>query len=283
MEISPVTTADNWRLLDAIPFNNWKPLIWHRKPGLGAFLKAWREEGFMEEKFAYWEFVLKGANAHDIHGVQLRENIRKLAVDAGVPGDVRNVKKDHTVLVRCKAPEEQAERLLQTILKIPDALIKLHPTDSFKRKMTSEGGEPPKIPDEFEIIREDELSEMVWALQGAGKIFAGGEKSRERKLTQALKLALIETSACADEHNRGTPNNRNFVVTALENFISTGPVEDTDLVKQVYDLYQLCGQANEYLRLALSGQRTQDKVKELSEQILKLAGKILENLNNQKG
>lgn len=239
----------------------------------------------MEEgKFAYWEFVLKGADAHDIHGVQLRETIRRIAADKKIAGDVRNIKENGTVLVRCEDAQTAIDAFYDEILKIQakDFLISLDTQKSFKRKVTVEPKHDFELPEEFAVIREDELTEMVWALQGAGKIFAAGEKLKERKLVEALKLAVIEISACADEHNQDTPSNRNFIITALENFISTGPVEDADRVKQVYDLYQLCGQANEYLRLGLSGEQKQDRVEELSGRILKLTTSILENLNNQK-
>lgn len=65
----------------------------------------------------YWELVICGND--DIHGINLREEIRSLGNRLKLKGQVRNFKKDGTVHVYCAAENEaKAEEFLQEILKI---------------------------------------------------------------------------------------------------------------------------------------------------------------------
>ena len=71
----------------------------------------------------YWELLFCGKDSADIHGVTLRESIRKFASKMNISGEVRNIKTDGTVKVLCKATAEQAQELFDKIIAIKNPLI----------------------------------------------------------------------------------------------------------------------------------------------------------------
>ncbi len=232
-------------------------------------------------KFTYWEFVLKGADSKDIQGVELREKIREMAVKAKVSGDVRNVKEDRTVLVRCRTTDEKAKRLFDQIVGLDHPLVRLDAKKSKPRKLSVLEGPVPRFPKGFEVVREDELSEMVWALQGAGKVFGLNEDLRKKKILGALKQAINQIADQADKYRQKPWQSKAFVLTPIDNFICEAPTKDEGLVTQVYDLYQLCMETNNTRHA--EDKPGEGKTRELMGQILKLAVKIQKKLNKRRG
>lgn len=113
-----------------------------------------------------WLFRIIGEDETDIHGGGYRVRIMKFAKEQGVLGSVRNIKFKPEIEVRLiKENKEQAEKFkddLKTKLKEPklkfdDVCYFQDNDDNYK---------------DFTVVREDELTEMVWALQGAGQIFS---------------------------------------------------------------------------------------------------------------
>ena len=65
--------------------------------------------------------------------------------------------------------------------------------DEQKSRKTKIIFEPPQTDhnfDGFQIEKEDELTEMVWALQGAGRVFEMQERTRINRLDRALHYGL---------------------------------------------------------------------------------------------
>jgi len=147
----------------------------------------------------YWEFEFFGKNSEDLHGVELRERIRKIAYNLKINGVVKNLKASGTVKVTCSVSNsEEANNFFSEILSIKQSLIRI---DEIKSKKTKVVYEPPENVSpfkDFNIERADELSEMVWALLGAGRVFSSTEKVREKNrrknLGRSLKYGVSDIS-----------------------------------------------------------------------------------------
>jgi len=187
----------------------------------------------------YWEFVFSGS-AEDIHGIGLRESIRGIAIGVakGILGEVRNNKKDGTVSVICQAEYAVAEEFLKNILAGEKKI------DKHTKTQVDYPDEKASKFNSFTVKREDELSEMVWALQGAGKVFSSVEEKRKLALDNSLRLGLTVISACADELKSAPASKREFVLLAVDNYIQQCPTSDEGLVMGLYDLHELCAKAN---------------------------------------
>lgn len=197
----------------------------------------------------YWELVFWPKSAEDIHGVNLREAIRRAAVKIGIEsGHVRNNKKDGTVRVLCQENDEgKVKSLYESITEKPPGLAegKIDGKKSYFHKITySDESKAPKFQNGFEIIREDELSEMVWALQAAGKVFSSVEERRMNAFNAALKYGISYISSCADELRTNHYANRKFVLLAIDHYITECPSDDPNMIELLYQLHELCEYAN---------------------------------------
>lgn len=158
-----------------------------------------------------------------IQGVTLREKIKKIADDIKIRGFVRNLKDKKTVEIICIKDDNYNNFF--------DVLNKIKNDDKFEiNKIT----EHDHLLDEnhfkdFEIKREDDLQEMVWALQGAGKMFELTEKRRVKGQVKALIYGLSEIT---DWLNSGkiVP----LEPIALNNFLINCPIDnEQDLIENL--------------------------------------------------
>ena len=146
-----------------------------------------------------WAFKITGKDESELHGRQYRVLIKKLADKAQILGSVRNIKYKPQIEVRLDiADKTQAEAIKK---QLEDGLKSI---DTEAKPL--EFGELCQLDDdikyeEFSVIREDELTEMVWALQGAGEVFYKSSKDirtvmvlrdtmKERGLLGALKIEV---------------------------------------------------------------------------------------------
>ncbi len=232
-----------------------------------------------------WEFVLWGHE--DLHGIQLREKIKKLADEKNIVGMVQNEKSNGTVMVRCYAQgSEQANEFFEKILVINDPLIenKIDQLKSEKRKVILEPEEKKPFQQEFKINREDELSEMVWALQGAGKVFAIAEEQREKhhqqKLEQALEHGLAHISNKASELKANPKSVRHFILLTIEQFLREATAKN-DLITNLYELYYLCDYVNR-IQQAEKRQQKEPEMQGALDRIRGLCESIQQKLGKQK-
>lgn len=229
----------------------------------------------------FWEFEFFGKDSADIHGIGLREAIREIASKAKVKGKVENVKTNGSVKAVCAAKnEEQANKLFDKIIHIEKPPIKgsIFGRPLSKMRMVTYKPPIPKFKD-FAIKREDELSEMVWALQGAGKVFELQQKQKTERLNNSLKYAINLIADRATELKTNGKAKRKFVVLAIDNYIKECPVNDQVLMSTLYDLSELSEKANE---LAQSRETSDSELIVILDRILQACdsiSKIMKKLN----
>lgn len=227
----------------------------------------------------YWEFEFSGKNSSDVQGIGLREEIREIAVKIGINGVAKNEKKNGKVKVVCLVQnDEKAAEFFSKILASQNPLIR-GKIDEQKSKKTKITFDPPQTNhqfDGFHIEKEDELTEMVWALQGAGKVFALQETNRITSLNRALNYALTAISDCAGDLQTNPQSKRGFVEIALHNYIKECPTEDQELINNLYDLTHFCGKANMLLDYRKPEQEVE--LSDLLGKILILSSKIQDKL-----
>lgn len=154
-----------------------------------------------------------------IQGVTLRENIKEFANEKGFGGFVRNNKQLETVEVICKKKNEKAFlKEIEDIKKKDSDIIKIDKAIP-RNYIIDENG----FPNEFIVKREDDLHEMVWALQGAGRVFAVVEKRRIKGFLRGLSYELNTISDWL-----GNPEYV-FEPTSLNNFLTHCPFDDDDV------------------------------------------------------
>ena len=153
--------------------------------------------------------------------------------------------------------------------------------DEQKSRKTKIIFEPPQTDhnfDGFQIEKEDELTEMVWALQGAGRVFEMQERTRINRLDRALRYGLTIMSDCANELQTNSMSKRLFVLLAVDNYIKECPTKDQELIANLYDLHLFCEKANSLLEQRVTISSTETEFKELLTKILKLCSSIQEKI-----
>jgi len=114
---------------------------------------------------------IKAKKGHLIHGVGLRERILNCTEKTDVSGFVKNIKEDGTVEIHCSGTWKYFEPFFERLDELkPKFNIEEISTRQLKG-MTAENAELLGLTSEFHIVRDDDLQEMVWALQGASKKF----------------------------------------------------------------------------------------------------------------
>lgn len=237
------------------------------------------------ENMEYWQFEFCGKDSSDIQGIGLREEIRETAVKLGINGTVKNEKKNGKVKAVCLVENtEKALDFFNKILGTANPLIQ-GKIDEQKSRKTKIIFEPPQIDhnfDGFQIEKEDELTEMVWALQGAGRVFEMQERARITRLDRALRYGLTIMSDCANELQTNSMSKRTFVFLAVDNYIKECPTTDQELIANLYDLHLFCEKANSSLEQRSTNSSTETEFKELLTKVLKLCSIIKEKLPKTK-
>ncbi len=139
-----------------------------------------------------YKVVITGKTETDVHGVGLREFISKVANSekVKVDGNIRNIKNSNRVEILCKTKDD--------IVKLVDVIKQTIKDNPIIDSDEINFGEPKEVKDEtieivddkFEVIREDELTEMVWALQTAGKAVLSQEKIRSQNVIRGVLVEL---------------------------------------------------------------------------------------------
>ena len=214
---------------------------------------------------------IKGRVPDDVQGVNLREDIEKKAKELNsdkkydIRGYVRNVKGKAEVEVLFYAKKEEGEE------EFIDEIEKLVSGLAANTEGPWEEKRSVKFED-FKAVREDELTEMVWALRGAGKVFSGlvkevrnqtqamwgQEMERERKMLESLVrsieselVSINERRAYIEEGER----HLGFRLFCIENFIKEPPSDvDKDFLRSLNELYELCDEVNQLIKMKVIDQ-----------------------------
>jgi acylphosphatase len=222
---------------------------------------------------AIWRMVFWGATDMDVQGVYLRQIIKEIAdsKELCVKGHTRNLK-DGSVEVLCECDKATADKLFSSIKQ----------SSVFKRiKIDENKCESPTQKifafESFEIVREDDLKEMVWALQGAGRIFKEQDDIKKEEALRGLFYELRSMSDYAQEMLEKNDHKRTFRMLSMENIMTCPPSGiDETIVSQIGDLYQRCSEINGMIK----GPVSEDLKKELQE-VLSLSSKLEDRLNKK--
>lgn len=153
------------------------------------------------KSIVFWSFKIFGHDETDLHGGFYRVRIMHFANDylekhkSLIRGSVKNIKYKAEIEVRVVAETEKiAGEFKNNLDKELNGNRKEKLT--FGNLYAGEEETEEEITD-FKVIREDELTEMVWALQGAGGVFQDASKHlvirdimKERGLLGALNMEV---------------------------------------------------------------------------------------------
>ncbi|MFH1364510.1 MAG: acylphosphatase [Candidatus Aenigmatarchaeota archaeon] len=198
-----------------------------------------------------WKIRIEGHTEMDVQGVNLRETIASIADRMKMCGSVRNKKHTKNVEVVCKCDKQTAENFKNAIIHAD----KKNPLLDMKRIIVHEPEthsdlalDENKI-DEFIIEREDDLTEMVWALQNAGKALLLQEKLRTKSILRGLSA---EIAACREVLQNIDKNNISYTVCfptiAIEGFLTNPPEDYENLTTRLHELYRSARAINFMIR-----------------------------------
>lgn len=199
---------------------------------------------------SHWKLEFVAAEGRDIQGITLRESIRVLANKHKVKGMVHNVKESGSVEVVCELKgDEKPDSFFKEIVEMDEPLFKgcINSTDSKMTRLAYTPAENAPVFDGFKIRREDELTEMVWALQGAGRVFEMQGKARRAALNRALRYGITQISDCANEQIKTDHSPRMFMLLAVDHYLEECPEEDDVLIRNLYTLKYYCERANQLI------------------------------------
>ncbi|MFH1126858.1 MAG: acylphosphatase [archaeon] len=199
-----------------------------------------------------------------VQGVQLRETIRSIANKLKLKGAVEN-HKNGSVMAIFVYTKEQEDNIKKCILgalekvkksmeisepEFSEICINEKPIDSFElNKIDDKQIETELIKEDiFVVRREHELQEMVWALQGAGRVFSNSAKAvkhvseqkeiaaHKRLNSVMLELMHVQTDIsglrCIDD----LVCLRQFIIDPLINFTDG---HDNELLDEMIELYYM--------------------------------------------
>lgn len=174
---------------------------------------------------ALWRIVVKG---QQIQGVGFRERAAYAFNTLEIKGKARNIKETGEVefLLLSDQGEEALRQVIAGVIEktgelIPIALeaeiAHIAPVEEKYLEDTIAGVE------KFEVLREDDLQEMVWALQGAGNLFMTATKTinellKYKKNEMSMRLKAIRCELAHAQNKMG--NAKNLDLLCLGNFIA---------------------------------------------------------------
>jgi hypothetical protein len=220
--------------------------------------------------------ILLTSSAVDLHGILLRERIRAAMVKRWgkeVKGSVGNIAQGVEIIFEDgQVNEEELIRLLQNVV-LSNELIRRDFRNWDYYGITEAMDAPPS--EEFSITRSNELQETVWALQGAGKVFARiADQIKERdgkKLLGVLKGVRYEIY-----FNSAPSSGDYFHTKAMEGYLCSIPYEEKGLVELMQEYLLVCKQNPQ------SGVKT-SKLGNVGESIVAILEKKIVDLEREMG
>lgn len=179
---------------------------------------------------AVYRVVVRGDR---IQAVGFREGIATALKKMGFYGRARNVRDRQEVLLEISSDEKFGKNDLQNVMagvRKENPLVKGEIAD-FKERDDPDVETEIRDSHTFQIIREDDLHEMMWALQGAGYLFNHATKmvtalleikeAEQDMRLKSLKIELTQTQNLLSETGKIPPRE----LTCLKDFISN-PVKE---------------------------------------------------------
>lgn len=204
---------------------------------------------------------------HQIHGVEFRVHFQPILAEECIRATIRNLKGYPVVRIEYVAENEDAAKSFTAVItrSAKKLLVKLNPKNDSARGLGEDEIDvsnpsdtlfsvKPEDITRVKIHREDELTEMVWALQGAGRVFTNAVEAitirDERKKWVLATAAIGELAMNADlmkqnaTEGQRTYSLSNGVVLALLNNVEDFKAEPEVLLAE--ELAQLVALINAY-------------------------------------
>jgi acylphosphatase len=237
-----------------------------------------------------YRYIISGDN---VQGIQLRETIAKDANHYCLQGQTRNLLTGEVeAIFLCEKNEDAIKKCIgESIDKIiKSGLLDGDEIESIRiNEKNRNEPEPEEITDEkteerlkktkFTLVREAELREMVWALQGAGKVFLSaslkvetllGYKEKEvRGRLESVKRELLHIQSHMENVDEPICL-KQFIADPLID-ITAGKSEEKDLIRGLIEFY------HDYVSYKKRKTSTPEAEKEFIERIKKL----IEGINEQ--
>ena len=249
-----------------------------------------------------WKILVQGDSAMDVHGVGLRETVHSIArsmYPQSPKGFVRNIKASRVVEIVLQVDENQANAFKGSLLEKLSAENPLVDTDRIRilgtgvvedpyaRMEAGEGGFR-----DFEVKREDELTEMVWALQNAGQALFLQTKIRAKALVTALasemEYVLLLVKEIRDNQDKGILQERRFHMISVENIIREPPYIKGHscgfLLSRCHELYGLLEMSNKIIDRGIGlEQGIMDQIEGAANEIIEEISKMAKRPNKPGG
>ncbi len=146
----------------------------------------------------YWKIIFKGKTPGDIHGVTFRESVQRVCLmqKFNICGQIRNIKNTDKVEAIFQLERETKKDvgiIIKNIIRFieeKNELFEKKDLDSIRFEKIDDFSVAETPFTTFEVVREDELTEMMWSLQNAGKAFLLQLKMKEVAQVRALEFEL---------------------------------------------------------------------------------------------
>jgi acylphosphatase len=235
-------------------------------------------------------FIISGDN---VQGVQLRESFVKAANNLQLKGQIRNLPNGEVeIIFLFKENEEDIRKCItQALVKLAEKglldgeetksiRINGEKIDSFhSSNLTDEKTEEYLEVNNFILVREHELKETAWALQGAGRVFfvaaekvdslLGYKEKEVRGRLESVKRELLHIQSHMENVDEPICL-KQFIADPLID-ITAGKSEEKDLIRGLIEFY------HDYVSYKKRKTSTQEAEKEFIERIKKL----IEGINEQ--
>lgn len=202
-----------------------------------------------------WRFIICGSEESAVHGKRLRRTIKENADKNKILGSVRNIKFKSHVEVRVIAETIEEAKDLKRIITTE---LGEKGEYTFGEVFVVDGEETDSYR-EFEVIREDELTEMVWALQGAGDAFVESTKQQKKILETInqrdykkeygqLAALLIEVGRWEMEINSDIDNGKltpDLPINCLKEALIRPPYLNDEFISRTHELFYFLGSIND--------------------------------------
>lgn len=236
-------------------------------------------------------FIINGPN---VHGVQLRETVVNLGRSLRIKGQARNLLNGtvEVLFIYADNGEDIKKCLQRAILKLREngmidrsdfesvringkTVNEIEINDTYEDKAIEE-----KInADDFTIIREHELQEIVWALQGAGRVFQFASKKLEgmlhyKRVEVIGRLRSVEKELMHIQNNIADVDEpvclKQFIADPLIDLSAEKPVEE-DLLRSLIEFYYGF----------IKYKKDYNKLPEKETEIIKTINKLQEMINKE--
>jgi acylphosphatase len=202
---------------------------------------------------ALWKIILRGETAFDVQGVNLRETIDRIAKKAGTAGFAKNEKGRNVVEVICRfATLEEAEKFRQELYRHIPRINPLAEIERIKIEEPKPFNDPAITEEsltEFLIRRDEDLTEMVWALQNAGYALLKQDELRNRARIRALKAELFAFLVVIEKIENKNPHKECFTTITIENILREPPSKFSDIaMTKLHNLYSYAQAINNMIR-----------------------------------